>query len=170
MSGLVHIMDISFSADAVVNFPMVLQNGDLVAFNCEIYVGPSPFGFLPGQVTGSFTEPQTLSGTAPTLLQFSQSGLYTIAPPTGFTGNYDFTTNTMTSSSDVILFFAGNVPYDTNGLYVQAFLGTEADDNIDLNNIKVTVSGTPVPEPSSLLMLGSSESSVITFASRKLRA
>ena len=52
----------------------------------------------------------------------------------------------MTSSSDVIPFFAGNAPYDANGLYVQAFLWTEADDNIDLNDTKVTASGTAVPE------------------------
>ena len=136
------------SADTVANFPLLLQNGDLVAFNREIYMGPSPLGFVPGQVTASFTEHQTPSGTAPPLLQFSQSDLNTMAPPTGFSGNYDFTTNTMTSSSQVILFFAGNAPYDANRLYVQAFLWTEADDNIDLNNIKVAVSGTAVPEPS----------------------
>jgi hypothetical protein len=111
-------------------------------------MGPSPLGFVPGQVTASFTEHQTPSGTAPPLLQFSQSDLNTMAPPTGFSGNYDFTTNTMTSSSQVILFFAGNAPYDANRLYVQAFLWTEADDNIDLNNIKVAASGTAVPEPS----------------------
>ena len=41
-----------------------------------------------------------------------------------------------------------NAPYDANRLYVKAFLWTEADDNIDLNNIKVAVNGTAVPEPS----------------------
>jgi hypothetical protein len=41
-----------------------------------------------------------------------------------------------------------NAPYDANRLYVKAFLWTEADDNIDLNNIKVAVSETAVPEPS----------------------
>jgi hypothetical protein len=171
-SGLVHITDISVSADAVVNSPLVLQNGDLVAFNWEIYVGPSPFGFVPGQVTGSFTRPDTLARTAPTLLQFSQSDFWTSGPPlTRFGGNYDFTTQTMATmtGAQTIVFFAGTVPYDANGLYVQAFLWTEADDNMDLNNIKVTVSGTTVPEPSSLLMLGSGLFSVVTFAGRKLR-
>ena len=56
MGGLVHITDISVSADAVVNSPLVLQNGDLVAFNWEIYVGPSPFGFVPGQVTRAVSQ------------------------------------------------------------------------------------------------------------------
>jgi hypothetical protein len=169
VSGLVHITDISVSADAVVNSPLTLPNGDFIAFDWEIYVGPSPFGFAPGQVTGSFTRPDTLTRTAPTLLRFAQSDFWTSEPPTGFGGNYDFTTQTMTSSSQTIVVFAGTAPYDANGLYVQAFLWTEADDNMDLNNIKVTVSGTTVPEPSSLLILGSGLLSVVTFAGRKLR-
>ena len=121
VSGVVHVTDISFSADAAVNFPLVLQNGDLAAFNWEIYVGPLPFGFVPGQVTGSFTEPQTLSGTAPTLLQFSQSDSCTTAPHHGIQRQLRFHN-------------------------YQAFLWTEADDNIDLNDTKVTASGTAVPE------------------------
>jgi len=168
VSGLTNITNVSVSADATVSSPLVLTNGDLVAFDWEVYVGPSPFGFVPGQVTGSFIAPDTLTGAAPTLLRFSQSDLWTSAPPTGFSGSYDFAANTMTSSQATILKFAGTLPYDTNGLYVQTFLWTEADDNIDLKNIEVTVSGTTVPEPSTLALLSSGILGALGVVRRKL--
>jgi hypothetical protein len=76
VNRLVNITSISVSADATVNFSLVLQHENFIAFDREIYVGPSPFGYAPGQVTGNFTRPDTLTGTAPTLLRFAQSDFY----------------------------------------------------------------------------------------------
>jgi hypothetical protein len=99
VNGLVNITSISVSADATVNFPLVLQNGNFVAFDWEVYVGPSPFGYLPGQVLGSLTRPDTLTGTTPTLLRFSQSDLYQTTALPQFTGTYDFLSSTLTSNA-----------------------------------------------------------------------
>ena len=168
MNGLVNITSIPVSADATVNFPLVLQNGNLIAFDWEIYVGPSPFGFTPGQVTGSFTRPDTLSRTAPTLLQFAQGDFYQTTALPQFTGTYDFLSNTLTSNATYNLFFAGTVPYIANGLYTQVFMWSEADDSIDVNNITVTVSGTSVPEPSRLMRTGSGVVGLAGAIRRKL--
>lgn len=161
VNGLVKITSISVSADATVNSPLVLPNGNLVAFDWEIYVGPSPFGATSGQVTGSSMKPDMLTRTAlspltPTLLRFSQSDLYQTTTLPQFTATYDFFTNTLTSNAPQFLKFAGTAvpPYSANGLYAQAFMWSEADDNIEFRHITVTVNGTTAPEPSSLVLLG----------------
>ena len=168
MNGHVNITSISVSADASVNFPLVLPTENLIAFNWEIYVGPSPFGYAPGQVTGSLTRPDTLTGTAPTLHQFAQSDFYQTTALPQFTGSYDFLSNTLTSNAGYNLFFAGTVPYNANGLYAQVFMWSEADDSIDFSNITVTVNGTAVPEPTSLLLIGSGVLGLARVVRRKL--
>ena len=170
VNGPVNITSISVSADATVNFPLVLQNGNLIAFNWEVYVGPSPFGYAPGQVNDSLTRPDTLTGTAPTLLQFSQADIYQTTAQPQFTGTYDFLSNTLTSNATYNLFFAGTVPYNANGLYTQIFMWSEADDSIDFSNITVTVSGTTVPEPSSVMLMGSGVLGLAGVIRRKLSA
>jgi len=76
----------------------------------------------------------------------------------------------LTSNATYNLFFAGTVPYNANGLYTQIFMWSEADDSIDFSNITVTVSGTTVPEPSSVMLMGSGVLGLAGVIRRKLSA
>ena len=69
VTGQVTINSISVSADATLQH---LPYYGSSPFDWEIFVGPAPFGFAPGQVTGTTVRPDSLTSNAPTQLRFSQ--------------------------------------------------------------------------------------------------
>jgi hypothetical protein len=167
--GQVTITGISVSTDAVVNSTNP-NFGNSTAFNWVILVGPAPFGFTPGQVNGTSVRPDSITSSAPTQLQFAQLG----ATMT-LTGSYGFTSNTFQANPGPGVFFptlSGTPPNGedfANGLYAQVFMWTEAGVSLDFSNTTVTVNGT-VPEPSSILMLGTGLLALMGFAVKKALA
>jgi PEP-CTERM motif-containing protein len=162
--GQVTITSISVSTDAIVNSTNP-NFGNSTAFDWEIFVGPSPFGFTPGQVNGTSVPPHLITSSAPTQFRFAQlGGTMTL------TGSYDFTSSAFVTNTGNFLKFAGTSPGDfANGLYAQVFMWTEAGVNLDFNNIAVTVNGNVVPEPSSILLLGTGVLSLMVVLRRKLK-
>ena len=166
--GQVTITNISVSTDAVVNSPGFFNLPP--SFNWAVFVGPSPFGFTPGQVDGTSVRPDSITSSAPTQFQFSQTGVTTT-----LTGSYDFISNTFQANTAGTTF---PPPYATftspgdfaNGLNAQVFMWTEDGASLDFNNITVTVTGNvaPVPEPSSILLLGTGALSLMAALRRKL--
>jgi PEP-CTERM motif len=169
VAGQVAITNISVSTNAVLNSTNP-GFGNATGFNWAIFVGPSPFGFTPGQVNGTSVLPDSITSNAPTQFQFAQTGA------TGtLTGSYNFVSNTFQTSTGGTTFPAPHATFTSpgafgNGLYAQVFLWTEAGDNLDFNNVTVTVNGnaTPVPEPSSMLLLGTGALSLMGVLRRKL--
>ena len=149
------INSISVSADATLNHLPFYGSSP---FDWEIFVGPAPFGFTPGQITDTTVLPGSITSNAPTQFRFTQLAGTTIGGTTALSGSYDFVSQTFqTNNTGSILRFAGTSPGEfTNGLYAQVFLWTEGGDsiNIDFSNITVTVTGVSTPEPPSLLLLG----------------
>jgi hypothetical protein len=167
--GQVTITSISVSANAILNSTNP-GFGNATAFNWAVFVGPSAFGFTPGQVNGTSVLPDSITSNAPTQFQFAQTGA------TGtLTGSYDFISNTFQTNTGGTTFPAPHATFTSpgafgNGLYGQVFMWTEAGDNLDFNNITVTINGnvTPVPEPSSMLLLGTGALSLMGVLRRKL--
>ena len=154
-TGQVTINSISVSADATLHH---LPYYGSSPFDWEIFVGPAPFGFTPGQVTGTTVRPDSITSNAPTQLRFSQQAGTIIGGTMTVTGSYDFVSHTFLTNTFSILKFAGTSSGEfTNGLYAQVFLWSEGGDSIDLDfsNITVTVTGvsTPVPEPTTMSLV-----------------
>ena len=152
VAGQVTINSISVSANATLN-PLPFYGTS--PFDWEIFVGPAPFGFTPGQIDGTTVRPDSITSNAPTQLRFAQLAGTTIGGTTALTGSYNFVSNTLQTNTVNAFKFAGTSPSDfANGLYAQVFLWSEGGDqiNLDFNDITVTVNGT-VPEPSSFLLL-----------------
>ena len=154
-TGQVTINSISVSADATLHHLPFYGSSP---FDWEIFVGPTPFGFAPGQVTGTTVLPSSITSNAPTQLRFSQVAGATIGGTTTLTGSYDFVSHTFQTNTGSIFKFAGTSPGEfTNGLYAQVFLWTEGGDSIDLDfsGITLTVTGvsTLVPEPTIMSLL-----------------
>ena len=154
VTGQVTINSISVSADATLQH---LPYYGSSPFDWEIFVGPAPFGFAPGQVTGTTVRPDSLTSNAPTQLRFSQLAGTSIGATTTLTGSYDFVSNTFQTNTGNFLKFAGTSPGQfTKGLYAQVFLWSEGGDgiNLDFRDITVTVTGVSTPEPPSFLLFG----------------
>ena len=167
--GQVTITNISVSTNAMVNSTNP-GFGNITGFNWAVFVGPSPFGFTPGQVNGTSVRPDSITSIAPTQFQFAQPG----ATAT-LTGSYDFISNTFLANPAGSTFPAPHATFTSpgdfgNGLYAQVFMWTEAGASLDFNNISVTVNGNvaPVPEPSSILLLGTGALSLMGALRRKL--
>jgi hypothetical protein len=172
--GQVTITKISVSTGAVLNSTNPAFN-NISDFNWAVFVGPAPFGFAPGQVDGTLVRPDSILSNAPTQFLFAQPGPTTIGATATLTGSYDFISNTFQSNPTGSIFAP---PYATftspgdfaNGLYAQVFMWTEAGCSLDFNNITVTVTGNvaPVPEPSSILLLGTGALFLMGALRRKL--
>jgi len=173
MGNGVTISSISVSADGFVNGTSNIQSGPIVSFDWEVFVGPSPFGFAPGQVTGSNTFPESITSNAPTQFRFAEAGATTTGATLAFPGSYDFTTNTFsTGSFNNFLKGASTSPTNfSQGLDVQVMLWSEAPGtNIDFSNITVEVKGampTPTPEPGTLVLLSSGIFGLLGYARRR---
>jgi hypothetical protein len=154
MGNGVTISSISVSADGQING----TSGTSVSFDWEVFVGPSLFGFAPGQITGSSTFPESIVSSA-TLT---------------FPGSYDFTTNGPLDTGSFAQFLKGAVTSPTNfsqGLDVQVMLWSEAPGtNVDFSNIRVEIKGsTPTPEPGTLALLSSGVFGLLGYARRHRR-
>jgi hypothetical protein len=155
--GQANITSISVSAEALLNSTNP-GFGNISAFNWAVFIGPSPFGFTPGQVNGTTVRPDSIMSSAPTQFLFAQSGGTTIGATTAVTGSYDFISNTFQSNPAGTTFSSPHATFTSpgdfaDGLYAQVFMWTEAGASLDFSNVSVTVNGT-VLEPSSILLLG----------------
>jgi hypothetical protein len=153
-TGQVTINSISVSADATLHH-LPYYGGS--PFDWEIFVGPAPFGFAPGQITATTVRPDSITSSAPTQLRFAQLAGTAIGGTTPLTGSYDFVSDTFQTNTGNFFKFAGTSSGQfTNGLYAQVFLWSEGGDSIDLDfsDIRVTVTGVSTPEPPTLLLLG----------------
>ena len=138
------------------------SQGEVINWDWEVFLGPSPFGLPEGQFVATHVDP--VSGyirNAPTQLQFVDGVLFAQGNYI-FSGNYDFVTNTMTATPSLeILKNASTSEMDLpNGLYAQLFFWTGDNRNcyISFEDVTLTVRGdisTPVPEPSTMFLLGS---------------
>lgn len=174
MGNGVTISSISVSADGHINGTSNVSGGPIVSFDWEIFVGPSLFGFAPGQITGSSTFPESIVSSAPTQLRFAEAGTTTAGATLTFPGSYDFTTNGPLNTGSFAQFLKGAVTSPTNfsqGLDVQVMLWSEAPGtNVDFSNIRVEIKGaTPAatPEPSTLALLSSGVFGLLGYARKR---
>ena len=127
-------------------------------------------------MNGTTVRPDSIMSSAPTQFLFAQSGGTTIGVTTTVTGSYDFSSNTFQANPTGTTFPPPHATFTSpgdfaNGLYAQVFMWTEAGASLDFNKISVTVDGNvaPVPEPSSVLLLGAGALSIMGALRRKLR-
>ena len=150
------------SIESIVASAFGTNNGDVINFDWEIYIGAASFGLPEGQFTQTNVDPVTgYVRTAPTIFhsvigeQFDSSDYL-------FSVSHDFDTGVSSASpylSAVRSVFTS--PFDTtDGLYAQIFFWTGDNRNVDIDfgEVTLTVRGTianptAVPEPGTLALL-----------------
>lgn len=135
------------------------NNGDVINFDWEVHIGPSPFGLPEGQIVKTLIDP--VSGydrIAPTQFRFT-IGNQLDTQSYVFSGQYDFTTGTTIANplySTVHAAFTSPMTL-ANGLYAQIFLWTADNRNskISFDEIALFVRGTgnDVPSPQRVIRL-----------------
>jgi C-terminal processing protease CtpA/Prc len=121
------------------------NNGDVVNFDWEVHIGPTPFGLPEGQFIQTLVDPIAgYTRTAPTQFRFA-IGNQLDTESYLFSGQHNFVTRTTTADpylSTVHEVFTAPTTL-TEGLYAQVFLWTADNRNsqIDFGEITLTVRG-----------------------------
>jgi hypothetical protein len=143
-------VDSSLSGEAVTIHSITVSSfghnqGEVINFDWEVYLGPSPFGLPEGQFIGTHVDPVAgYSRSAPTQLRFVIGDRYDTQSYM-FSGHFDFLTHTMTAAPHLsALKAAFTSPMDLpDGLYAQVFLWTadNRDCNIEFDQLTLIVRG-----------------------------
>lgn len=139
------------------------NNGDLINFDWEIYLGPTSFGLPEGQFTQTNVDPVSgYTRTAPTIFHSVIGAQYDTNDYT-YSVTHDFDTNVSSASPYLgAVRSAFTSPFDTtDGLYAQMFFwtGDNRNTNIAFGEVTLTVHGNidkpvSVPEPGTLALFG----------------
>lgn len=139
------------------------NNGDVINFDWEIYLGASSFGLPEGQFLDTSIDPVTgYTRTASTIFHSVIGERFDTNDYT-FAVSHNFGTNTSSASPYLsAVRSAFTSPIDTtDGLYAQMFFWTadNRNSNITFGDVTLTVRGeienpTSVPEPGTIALLG----------------